>query len=366
MSMRPRSSCPHVIHQADLQRGSRGFLHMHQGIVPGKVVAVSRTRLMAGIAWAAALAFMHEAAGAQAGAGRLVAEVSPIRKSYASGEPIALRLVIRNLLPQPRRVSLVYPCRLGVAFLCRDPDAVQPALRLRVLFRGRLPSVEIPPGGKHEAVFALNRYITFRRPKTYRVLYITEHRPAKRPSLCYRNKGAFSVTVTPQRPSAEALRQLGRAVDAENEAKRPEAVELLLWLDDPSAVQCLEKAAKAVPDAAADIVYALGKFAADGRGRSIFLKMADPDSPGNAVWQEPENLRAGLLASRDFGVKLPREFLVKALRSTSLGPLLPLMYLERHGDASHVDLVRPFLGSKDPAVADSAAEFIRKVGDAGK
>lgn len=282
-------------------------------------------------------------------------ELVPARATYRIGESIDLRLVIRNTGDHDTQILFSYPGNVGVSFQCHDPGATaQSAWRLD----GRLPSVRLQSGEEHARTIALNRYLAFDSPKAYTVNFLAEYlepvSDANPKPTTFTARGQFVVNVVPGPLDPKRADAYAKDLAGDDPVKQQEAVEMLLWTDDPSAIEALRIAARRVPDAAPDVVRALGKFFGEERAREAILEVAREGSA--------ESLRVALEVYDKKQGTIPVDFFRAILNSHYSGKTYPtLLYLKEHGDLRHLALVQPFEDDENPEISKLASEVVAKV-----
>jgi hypothetical protein len=285
----------------------------------------------------------------------LAVTIVPLQETYHLGEPIAVELSIRATGPEQEAAILAsYPEGMGVSFSCSDPDAI-PVSGWDL--GGRLSTLRVG-GEPHVRAIALNRYLAFRSPKSYEVDYVAEYMEpvsASNPSpATFSSKGRLVVRIVEGPVDTKRIDQYADDLESDDQGKRQEAAEMLIWTDDPVAIGPLRRAAREVPDAAPDVVNALGKFFDDARAPDAILEIARDGSAGA--------LRAALSVFQAEKREVPVAFLRSILESRYSGKVYPtLEYLLAHGDARHIEMVRPFESDPNAQIKRLASECVVKM-----
>lgn len=281
--------------------------------------------------------------------------LAPARSSYRVSEPIDLVLSLKNNRPTMLSVSFEYPGRVGLSFTCADEGAVASSAWD---FGGRVPALSLIGGEKLTRAVALDRYVRFKAPRRYSVGFIAEYMEpvsdANPKPATFTARGQFVVNVLAGPPDPKRLEAYAKDLAGDDSVAREEAAEMLLWWDDPAAIEPLRLAAKRVPDAAPDVVRALGKFFGDERARTAILDVARDGSA--------ESLRVALEVYETKKGPIPVEFFRAILNSHYSGKMYPtLLYLKDHGDLRHLALVQPFEDDANPEISKLATEVVAKV-----
>jgi hypothetical protein len=313
-------------------------------------------RLLAVLAVASALLFGARSSGI---ASEIEVTLRPVRAFSALGEPVAVRMILRNSSEQALQLCLGYPRDLGLQFSCADSDAVARAGELMVV--RAIPTVELSPGERYEVVFALDRYLSMRKAKRYLVEYKWlgyEFRHGEKPSLTtHTATGDFTFGLHAEPPPRDLIPELRKQLGSNEKQKQREAVELLLWIDDPGAIDALVMAAGAVPrsvlpSVGPDIVDALRKFAAADKGRSAVISVARVG--------DCDTLRAALGACADLDIPVPDDVYESALSDGTGKRYVALEHLLKHGSANQLPFVRPLQKDTNQTIAKMAEEFVAK------
>ncbi len=290
----------------------------------------------------------------------LEVRLSPLKQSYAAGEPVAVELHLRNSSSDTLQVVASYPRHLGLTFASSDP-AVAPRAGLRAV-NERIPSISLRPGEEYTAVFALDRYLSFKqdsnRLRQHTIRYSAEYsepvasgKPSPR---SFRTTGQFSFELRPDPLPTDYVLRLGKELESRDKQKVREAAEFLLWVRDPSVIGRLEHAARLLPETCPDITEALRKFLPSDRGRAALLtilRLADT-----------EGLKAGLQVCAECGVSVPDEVYRSLLGSKDVGTrYATLEHLVRHAGAAQLPLVKPLQDDPDNSVKKLAAEFVGRI-----
>jgi hypothetical protein len=221
-----------------------------------------------------------------------------------------------------------------------------------------VPALNLTAGEKFTRVLALDRYLTFKAPKSFPVNFIAEYvepvSEANPKPATFITKGRFVVNIVPGPPDPSGVKGYADDLAGDDTVKRQEAAEMLLWSADPAAIEPLRLAAKRVPDAAPDVVRALGKLFGEARAREAILDVAREGSA--------ESLRVALEVYETKQGTIPVEFFRAVLNSHYSGKTYPtLLYLKEHGDLRHLALVQPFEDDANPEISKLATEVVKKV-----
>lgn len=299
----------------------------------------------------------------------LAVSLTPEKESFLASEPIAIRLCLKNMSSQMLSIAFRYPISLGLQFSCDDADAVPRgdclgvSLPSRVLFNptdGRIPIITIPPGEEFGVVFALNRYFQFRKPKRYTIHYVSgyqERATHKTGDLrTFKSSGDLVIEIGTGALGKVQIGTFQRGLDEQNDQKLRKSVEMLLWVADPAVIESLGRAARILPEAGADIVEALGKFAAHRQAQSVLFETmisgeANVLPPAFCVCASnnipvPDAVYAQLLSSKDEGKRF-----------------FTLRNLLKYGEAKYRPLVEPLKEDPNPNVANLAKQLLIKMGN---
>jgi len=279
----------------------------------------------------------------------------PVRESYHLGEPIGIQLSLMNTGPGEVSIDFEYPDWIGTRFSCKNPDAVAVPGPADVDRPVRL--LHLKPGQEYTRVIALNRYLTFKKPKRYAVQFSAHflQRGDVGFSATPLVKGEFAIDVLPGPVDKRRLGEHINAMASKDVLRVEDAVEMLLWAEDPIVIAPLEKAAKQVSRLGNDIVRALAKFFPDERAKSAILVVA---IHGNA-----NALMAALAVYEAHKVNVPTKF-TETVLSSGYGSktYYMLAYLVKCGGPDEASLVEPFRQDKNPLRRKLAEEFLTRLG----
>jgi hypothetical protein len=283
------------------------------------------------------------------GSERAILEITlaPQREQFYSGEPVAILMTIHNRGERVLRVPFSYPRALGLTFRCNDKDAV--ATRIEQAGEIDLPliALELAPGERKEIAFALNRFVTLSKPKRYKIAFASKHvelGPIKRAHV---SSGEFWVEIRAGLLPEHCVAQYSQALKGADNEKLRQGIELLSWVDHPSAIRQLEGASELRPDTGVEVIAALRRRSSDPEAGQAVLRIGAAG--------EPWVLKESLLASADMRVAIPHAFWRALLSSDSAGKVLvALEFLLTHGDPSHLPLVEPFLTDNRADIAELA------------
>ena len=286
-------------------------------------------------------------------------EVAPLRDAYHLGEPIELKLSVRNLSQEEIQLLLDYPANLGLYFSCEDADAIAPA---GIQMDRRVPVLRLGGSEEYRRVVALNRYLTLQRPKHYKVDFIAEYmEPVSRenPSpRTFSQKGQLNIVIEPGPIDGKRLDQHVQNLQNPDPVRQQEATEMLIWTDDPAVIAPLVSAAGLVPGSAHDVVRSLERFFPEQGARSGILDIA--------LGGDDNALREALRVFEDGQTQIPMEFYETILASGHTGKVYPtLEHLSKHGGPQHVRLVRPLQKNANPEIQRLASEFVTRMSDQG-
>jgi len=219
-------------------------------------------------------------------AGEIRVTVKPIKAVYILGEPIVCEFSIRNVSPQEMSIlGLEYPDQMGLSFSGQQP----PISELGPRVEGRMGVVKLGANEEYCARFALNRYMAISRGGDYRLRYeaaymLTSIRGLKvDPLRVASESGVVEFGVVAGALGEDLIKSLAQALDQEDPHKVEEAIEMLIWIDDPMAIDLFKKASRITfaKSAAPELVYArwtllygLAKFLHLEEARSVFFGIA--------------------------------------------------------------------------------------------
>ncbi len=310
-------------------------------------------------------------AAANSGAGGVPAEVTatiaPLRGSYHLGEPLAVRLVLKNTSGKKVGMELMYPNVVG-SFEC--DGATEPPRP--VTLNGLVDYRSIAPGEEFRYVVALNRYLTFPKNGRYVVEFTAVYEVGRAPprkgqgtyaSTNHTSTATFNITIEPGKIDEKWIKAIAAVLDGKDKQasmgkdkiSKDEAVELLCWADTPLVVEPLIAAGRdpRLPNASAYAVEAIQRrFKKDEQARKAILEIASHSGMG--AFQE------ALGAFEKEGVVIPSQWFKSTLSSRSTGCIyLSLEYLQKHGKREDVDLVEPLTNDANPEIAHLAAAMVK-------
>jgi len=293
-------------------------------------------------------------------AGELAADfemaLEPTRQSFALNEPVTIRMAVRNASDHELRLGIGYPRFLGLSFTCQDSDAV-PRVGTHAT-NVRIPFVDILPGAEYAPTFVLNRYFSFRAPKGYSIQWLCDLREAtsaKRPNPeSYSFKGAFKIEITEPRDNVIDLDRVTSKAAKGKGLEAKEAVEYLIWVDDPRVIDTLLDAAKRIEGVGLEIVDGLRKYAGSENGLQALRKAA-------TIVMEVQAFQSMIAVHEELGIGLPEGFVKEMLSSRHSGRrYCTLEFLLKRGDFGFLPLVLPLRKDENPIIAKLAEEFIRR------
>lgn len=191
----------------------------------------------------------------------------PLKDAFASKEPVAVKMSLRNVSTRPLAVAVRHdPEFLGFEFSCKD-ERVTPRKR-----RGRgMPNFHainklLQPGESWDRVFALDRRLVFTQPGDYVISAESVHASTSERygRAKYGNKdisATFRVRIAADELPKRYFSDLkDRLAQDQSKDKVAEIVEILHWTDNPSAIATIELAARKRPSVACAALRALEKF----------------------------------------------------------------------------------------------------------
>jgi hypothetical protein len=262
----------------------------------------------------AALALIPVTASADSGRSQqLTAAVGLTKDRFRLGEPIGVRVIVRNPGPQPAHVQLEYPLMFthGMSLVRFDAGPAMTPLPVRPMaFSGAFLrfSTELPAGATWSRQVYLQNYVSQAPPGVYRVGYHFETSYLLRPPGDKENQlfggddvqddhrieaeGSLAVRITEPDPAAlrgvlEGVvgsyreRARGRRADA---GARWEAIEALKAVDGPTVIPYVLKAIPANdPDDAFgldDLFQILDRVRDRPEARQGVVGLVGADNPG--------------------------------------------------------------------------------------
>jgi hypothetical protein len=282
-------------------------------------------------------------------------DLTPTKDTFVLGEPVSVKMTLKNISSRELRLTLAYPRDLMLSFSCDDEDAV-PA-PMEVTGDRRIPIMSLSPNEEYVVVLALNRYLEFGKPKRYLIKYLAEYgeypRGDNRRPKNHSASGKFSVEIKDAPLDKELIKALEESVTGQDEQNARQAVELSLWVNDPSMIDTLEKGAIRFPDAGADVIEALGKFRDSDKAQAAILRLAK--SEGSRV------LRAAFRVWEKRKITPPDDLYRKILSSKGTSKrYMTLQYLLKHGNARHLPFVAPLTSDSNENIAGLAEAFVTK------
>lgn len=281
--------------------------------------------------------------------------LSPVKEFFILGEPVAVRMVLKNTSSRVLELMLAYPKDLGLTFTCEDKDVI--SRKVSTYFDRRIPIIKLLPNQKYEVIIALNRYLDFKKPKRYAIKYYAEYLEpvsTKKPKpKVYSATGHLEVQIKPGILNKEEIRRLQQGLEETDKQKVREAIELLLWVDDPSVIHSLETASRIFPETGIDVIEALRKFGSIDRAKSAVLSIAK--------YGDMAALQAAFRLFTDLTIVAPDDFYKQLLNSKDSGKrFTTLEYLLKHGSARYLPLIRPMKNDSNPNIVSLAEKFITK------
>ena len=259
-----------------------------------------------------------------ASAGEIQVTLKPGKPVYVLGEPVVCDLAIKNVSTQDLLIMFSYPNYMGLSFVEHEPPIPELGYAIDMI----VPLVKFTAQKEYRVKMALNRFVPMSRTGQYRVHYQTWHAfhlasdGGKGPPRHSSEKGVLEFTVVAGVLTEETLKSFADALDQKESSKVMEAIEALIWLDDPKAIALLRKASRltvakgAAPELEYEgrcILYGLGKFLHLDEAKSVLFDIAAEDLGSDmAIAYQicmakrihvPDSIVKGGLASSDDGKK---------------------------------------------------------------
>jgi hypothetical protein len=300
----------------------------------------------------------------------LEVHLPPAKESYRKGEPVVLRLALKNTSGSALQIPFDPPYCTGLSIERRDAAEktrdTGPSNDM-MFFAVRLMSID--PGQTITVPIVLDRYITFDASGKYRLAYSWIYRPHTAGDdhvTAFRGSGEISLAIEDGAVDISVingfLKTLYDTASAEpGDGERferylrriREAVEPILWLRDDRAVDALAVAADACVEGGEDIADALARRAVtNDRARRALL---------NLVWSSNGTiiLRYVLNACEKNGIDVPTYFLIDNLHSeNTTRKIETLQYIARHGRIQLASYVSPFQEDPKPYIAALARKAL--------
>lgn len=278
--------------------------------------------------------------------------LSPAKEAFVLNEPITVRMVLKNTSSRAIGLPLDYPHSLGIRFTCEGDDAAQTRSVNAPKGRGPIRTVELMPSGTYSATIVLDRYLGLSEPKRYVIQYLASYQePATQEDpKGYSAAGQFTIDIRPGQFRADAGAHVKDLASMTGQELR-EAVEYLLWVDDPSIIDSLVEAAKLVPDAGVDIVGALRKFVAEEKGRKALCAVAEAG--------ENEVLMAALAVCAERGCDMPYDFYHRLSLSKDVAKRFALVeHINDRDDDRYRALAERLMVDDSDKIAKMAGRFL--------
>jgi hypothetical protein len=288
----------------------------------------------------------------------LVVEVKATKASYWEGETIILVLTLSNSATRELSIPFDYPNHLGIKLSCEDTNVTQSQFAPSQVTDYRIPLLRLSPHQTHECIFALNRFLSFKSPKEYRVKYsvaYSEHASkGDQKQTTHTAQGEITIKIASGHPPIEEIDKLGLNLEKSGTQKVREVIERLLWISDSKVIEYLVKASKIAPEASSDIILALEKFSDSREGTEAMQRVALSgdvntiktyfDVAKRKSVEIPDAMCATLLSSPDTGVKY-----------------VTLQYLIDNGDKKQAALVRSMVNDSNSEIKVLARKYVSQL-----
>ena len=280
--------------------------------------------------------------------------MAPVRDKYRLGETVEIELSIRNAGDKDLAIFFGYPDNTGISFTCEDGAAVPTGLSAGRFAQNTAVSVlQLAKGEEARRIIALNRYMTFSKPKEYVITFHAEFAAPISMQGSHTNilatGGHFRVSIESGGIDTNRVKHYNESLLSSDPIQVAEGAELLLWVDDPMTIDSLILAAKRCPYMARDIVDRLADRIRDARGRDAIFQIAR-EGDFNA-------LQSALRIMEAKQSELPFELCESVLQSWDSDKVyLMLDHLRKHGRLQHVPLVRALVYHKNQRIRQLAGE----------
>ena len=268
-------------------------------------------------------------------------ELSPLRSSYVAGEPMLLKLTLRNTSDREVTIEYRYP-HVGLTLSCAAADAVPPPPfweGVEVIIRSKANTITLAPGAEHVTTPALNRHLILTKAKRYTIDYHARYREQSvtrpRTFRTHEASGTFELDITEGALPPDALNRLIKTFEAATGTVPPqpgpprfrgvtplalrEATEALLWTDNTAVIPHLKAAAELCPAYGQDIVAALVRFLPAEEARSALLDVAvSGSSLATEAFLHLDRKKTIIITDQEYGALL-RDPVAKYAASAYLG-----------------------------------------------
>jgi hypothetical protein len=297
-------------------------------------------------------------------AGEIQVTLKPNKPVYVLGEPLVCDFVVKNASPDEMGIALSYPRLMGLSFAGQKPSIPE----LGVGEGGSMSLIKIQANQEYRVRIALNRYLPILRVGQYRLPYETMHvvmmMSAREQSAFGRafQEGFVQFGVVAGVLSEDMLKSFADGLDQKDSHKVREAIEMLIWIDDPRAVTLLKKgsAITFAKDAAIELVrarwtllYGLAKFLHLEEARSIFFDIASQS--------DGEDMTEAYRICMDRSLPVP-EAIVKGGLGSDDGSkkYSSLEYLLACGTPAQAEWVVPLTKDENPNIRALAEKVLAK------
>lgn len=213
----------------------------------------------------------------------LVVTFHPLKTLFVLGEPIVVEMVISNVSSSEIVLPLDYPRDLGISFACDNLEPRASDAYADGSTDKRIPIRTLLPRQAAKHVIVLNRYFKFYDAGSYHIKYTTELYESVRSQhtkpRTFTASGSFRIIVKKGSISEADIDVLIGGTDSGDVVEVREAIEQLLWIDNPAVVVALANAAERAPEMCTDIILALEKFSKSPEGRSALIKTVKVGGP---------------------------------------------------------------------------------------
>ncbi len=287
--------------------------------------------------------------------------LTPINESYSLRDPITLQLEIQNNNKDEALIVFANTGPLGLKFNCADPSALTRLRSKSQIINGAKPVApyRLKVGDKLTRIVVLNRYLILEKAKKYSVDFeetFTVYPPydkalydaGKITTTTLMARGNCEITLLDSLVDTKLIEQNTADIKSDDKNKALDALEMLLWTDDPTAFAPLATSTMLFPDSTADILQTLDTLA-----KSSILNAARNGSR--------DDLSAVLDLYLTQHQKPPRGFMQEMLASPDTDKVFEMMaYLMRNGDRDDVVLVEPLTHGRNDDIQGLAKQFIDK------
>ena len=220
-----------------------------------------------------------------ASAGEIQVTLKPNKPVYVLGEPVVCDLAIRNVSTQDLGIGFSYPNWMGLRFPGKEVSIPV----LASVCDWTVPLERFAANQEYRAKIALNRYVPISGVGEYQLRYaasyhlISASEARKGTSRTAVEEGLIAFSVVTGVLNEEALKSFEDALNQEDYHALEEAIEMVIWIDDPRAVRLLQKAsqitftkggARGLAHARWTILHGLAKFLHVEDARTTFFALA--------------------------------------------------------------------------------------------